>query len=64
MQHQKLKLLVLLLVLQSLSLIACGGKQIVSADSPDLVQARLESYATRFLEDFYASAPAPDRATH
>ena len=35
MQHQKLKLLVLLLVLQSLSLIACGGKQIVSADSPE-----------------------------
>ena len=37
---------------------------IVRASSPEIVQARLESYASRFLEDFYASAPAPDRASH
>jgi biotin carboxylase len=28
------------------------------------VQELLESYASRFLEDFYASAPAPDTAAH
>ncbi|BCS31344.1 hypothetical protein TBR22_A05440 [Luteitalea sp. TBR-22] len=37
---------------------------IVRSDSPATVQARLDDYARRFLEDFYASAPAPDRATH
>ena len=37
---------------------------IVCSPSYDIVQARLESYGRRFLEDFYTSAPAPDRATH
>jgi biotin carboxylase len=37
---------------------------IVRADRPERVQELLESYAGRFLEDFYASAPAPDSATH
>ena len=37
---------------------------IVRADGPARVQELLESYAGRFLEDFYASAPAPDSATH
>ena len=37
---------------------------IVRADDPSRVQALLESYAGRFLHDFYASAPAPKTATH
>jgi biotin carboxylase len=37
---------------------------IVASSSPQVVQQRLESYARRFLEDFYASAPAPDKAAH
>jgi biotin carboxylase len=37
---------------------------IVRADDPARVQALLDAYASRFLEDFYASAPAPDSATH
>ena len=37
---------------------------IVASDSPDIVQARLDAYATRFLEDFYATAPVPDKAMH
>lgn len=37
---------------------------IVRSDSPAVVQARLESYSRRFLHDFYASAPAPEKATH
>jgi biotin carboxylase len=37
---------------------------IVRAGAPERVQELLDSYARRFLEDFYASAPAPDRATH
>lgn len=37
---------------------------IVCADVPERVQDLLDSYASRFLRDFYASAPAPDRATH
>ena len=35
-----------------------------AADAPGRVQAPLESYSRRFLEDFYASAPAPEKATH
>ncbi len=37
---------------------------IVRAAAPGRVQELLESYASRFLEDFYASAPAPDAAGH
>jgi biotin carboxylase len=37
---------------------------IVRAAACGRVQELLESYASRFLEDFYASAPAPDAATH
>ncbi|HTV02017.1 MAG TPA: hypothetical protein VMF13_15825 [Luteitalea sp.] len=37
---------------------------IVCSDSPDVVQARLDDYGRRFMQDFYASAPAPDKATH
>jgi biotin carboxylase len=37
---------------------------IVRADNPGRVQELLESYAGRFLDDFYASAPAPNTATH
>ena len=37
---------------------------IVRADGPGRVQELLESYAGRFLHDFYASAPAPKTATH
>jgi biotin carboxylase len=37
---------------------------VVRAETPDRVQERLESYASRFLEDFYTSAPAPDTASH
>ena len=37
---------------------------IVRSDSPAVVQERLDAYARRFLDDFYASAPAPDKATH
>ena len=37
---------------------------IVCSTSPDIIQTRLDDYARRFMEDFYASAPAPDKATH
>lgn len=37
---------------------------IVRSPSHEVVEARLEVYGRRFLEDFYTSAPAPDRATH
>ena len=37
---------------------------IVCSASPDVVQSRLESYSRRFMQDFYASAPPPDKATH
>lgn len=37
---------------------------IVRSDAPDRVAELLDSYAERFLADFYASAPAPDTATH
>ena len=37
---------------------------IVASASPEVVQQRLDAYSRRFMEDFYASAPAPDRATH
>ncbi len=37
---------------------------IVASDSPDVVQQRLDAYSQRFLVDFHASAPAPDKATH
>lgn len=37
---------------------------IVAADSPAVVQQRLVAYSERFLADFHASAPAPDKATH
>lgn len=37
---------------------------IVRAAAPGRVQELLDAYASRFLEDFYASAPAPDAATH
>ena len=37
---------------------------IVRSDHAARVQELLESYAGRFLEDFYASAPAPDTAAH
>ena len=37
---------------------------IVRAATPDAVRARLDSYSRRFTQDFYASAPAPDKATH
>lgn len=37
---------------------------IVRAADRGRVQDLLDAYATRFLDDFYASAPAPDKATH
>ncbi len=37
---------------------------IVASASPNIVRQRLDAYSRRFMEDFYASAPAPDRATH
>jgi len=37
---------------------------IVSSHTPDRVAALLDAYAGRFHEDFYASAPAADTATH
>ena len=37
---------------------------IVRAATPDAVRERLDSYSRRFTQDFYASAPAPDKATH
>lgn len=37
---------------------------IVRAGTPGRVYELLESYASRFLRDFYASAPAPKTATH
>jgi biotin carboxylase len=37
---------------------------IVRASTPGRVEDLLDSYARRFLEDFYASAPAPKTATH
>ena len=37
---------------------------IVCSPSSGVVQERLESYSRRFLQDYYASAPAPDTATH
>jgi len=37
---------------------------IVSSDHPSRVQELLESYAGRFMRDFYTSAPAPDTASH
>ena len=37
---------------------------IVRSDHASRVQELLESYAGRFLEEFYTSAPAPDRASH
>jgi len=36
---------------------------IVASDDPARVQALMDEYARRFLEDFYAFAPAPDRPT-
>jgi biotin carboxylase len=37
---------------------------IVRGATPDVVRQRLDSYSLRFMQDFYASAPAPDKATH
>jgi biotin carboxylase len=37
---------------------------IVRGDTPEAVSKRLEGYSRRFMQDFYASAPAPDKATH
>lgn len=37
---------------------------IVRADDAPRVQELLDSYGRRFMSDFYASAPAPDKATH
>lgn len=37
---------------------------IVASDSPTVVNERIESYTRRFLDDFYASAPAPDSPMH
>ena len=37
---------------------------IVRAATADVVRERLDSYSRRFTQDFYASAPAPDKATH
>jgi biotin carboxylase len=37
---------------------------IVRSETPGRVATLLDTYAGRFLEDFYASAPAPDTATH
>ena len=37
---------------------------IVASASPNIVRQRLDAYSRRFMEDFYASAPAPDRAPH
>ncbi|MCC6164986.1 MAG: ATPase [Acidobacteria bacterium] len=37
---------------------------IVRAATPDRVNALLDAYGHRFIEDFYASAPAPDKAAH
>jgi hypothetical protein len=36
---------------------------IVASDDPRRVEELMEQYARRFLEDFYAFAPAPDRPT-
>ncbi len=37
---------------------------IVCSPSRTVVQQRLDDYSRRFLQDFHASAPAPDKATH
>lgn len=37
---------------------------ILASPSPAVVQERLEAYTHRFLEDFYATAPARDRVIH
>jgi hypothetical protein len=36
---------------------------IVASEDDGRVQALLESYVTRFYQDFHASAPPPERAT-
>ncbi|MBK6798114.1 MAG: hypothetical protein IPG76_15410 [Acidobacteria bacterium] len=36
---------------------------IVAAETPERVQELLESYTQRFMHDFYATMPVPDKPT-